>query len=494
MQIVLSLFHNGLEFIGHHILQYYTPKLLLQEKSNGPDNLYWFPANLLKATEEMFLPYVKFVVASCKNCSRPTYLTRSGLASEGRLYGLAAWGFSNHGIAQTFRCLRAMLQLFLGSQAVDFQKLLLFILSLFEYHILFASAWLQKNFKAIIVTIGPILSKLMGESDSAGYELKMEDLNKLITQILELLAHDLLCVEIGPHVEISGQKQEPTEAVLDDKAWPFMSASFWVHMSKLLEHQLSRFSEALDGNCSPRSLPVLELNGNNLQQQARLTSSNLVQFLKLMCSDISFYCSKQFATYLLQEVNISNRNTLSCFEDGLSQPGGDNKYLKSECAKLLDNGNKLLDLEKLRHICACLKITHGAFQQEYLNWLPYFKLKSSSGWSDAYARITSEFESEETWDKEDEFGSPRAIGSPLACLSPDHPFKTSGDNDTLDSNRVMPFQNPKEIYRRNGELLEVPLFSSPKCLPMDLYAFSPAIILGSGSVHKLHRSIPSRTC
>ncbi|KAH6791585.1 hypothetical protein C2S52_002062 [Perilla frutescens var. hirtella] len=450
--IVLSLYHNGLEFIGLYILQDYTPKFLSQEKSNGPDKLFWYPADLLTATEEMFLPYVKYVVASCKNCSRSTDLTLNSLASEGRLCWAAAWGFSNQGIAQTFSCLRAMLQLFLGSQAIDFQKLLIFILSLFEYHILFSSAWLQKNFKAIIVTIRPILSKLMGGSDS--YELKMEDLNKLTTEIVKMLAHDLLCVELGPHVETTGQNQEPTGAVPDDEAWHIMSASFWVHMSKFLEHQLSTLSEELDQNCSPRSFPVIELNGNNLQKQARLASSTLAQFLKLACSYISFYCSKQFATYLLQEIHISNRNNLSCFEGGLSQPGGDNNYQMSEYAKLLDNGNKLLDLEKLRHICADPKVIREAFQQEYLKSLPYFKQKLSSGWSDAYASITAEFESEETWDREDGLGSPHAIGSPLACLSPEHPFKTSADNDTGDSKRVMPFQNPKEIYRRNGELLE----------------------------------------
>lgn len=453
-QIVLSLYHNGLEFIGHNILQDYAPKFMSQEKSNGPDDLFWFPANWLKATEEMFSLYVKYVLTSCKNCTRSTYLAQDSLASEGRLCWLAAWSFSNQGILRAFKYLRAMLQLFLGSRAVDSQKLLLFILGLFEYHILFASSWLLKNSKAIIVTIGPILSNLLEGSDS--FELKAEELNKLITEIVEILGHDLLCVELGPHAEITGQKQEPTAAVPDTKAWHIMSAAFWVHLSKFLEH-LSSLPEVPDEISPSQSFPVLELNGNNLQQRARLASSTLVEFLRLTCSAISYNSSKQFAIYLLQEVNILNRNYLSCFEDGLSQPRGGNNNQMSEYAKLLDNGNGLPDFEKLRHICASPRILCGAFQDVYTNWLPYFKQNSSSGWNHAYTSITAELGSEETWDKEDGFGSPRAIGSPLACLSPDHPFKTSGDNDTCDSKRVMPFQNPKEIYRRNGELLEVPL-------------------------------------
>ncbi|KAL8499639.1 hypothetical protein ACS0TY_019572 [Phlomoides rotata] len=448
--IVLSLHHNGLEFIGLYILQEYAPEFLLQEKSNEPDNLF-LCSKLLKATEEMSCSYVKFVVASCKNCCRLTYMTQDCLASDGRFCWLSAWGFSNQGILHIFRYLRVMLQLFLRSYSKDFLKLPFTILGLFKYHVLFASVWLQKNFKAIIVTVRPILLKLMRGSGPS--VLKMEDLHKLTAEIVEILDHDLHCAELGTHIEIMEQKQEQNRAVPDDKTWNIMSASLWVHMSKFLEHQLNILFE--DESCSSPSPPALELDENNLQFPARLASSNLVEFLKLTCSDISFYCSKQFATYLFQEVNISNRNNYLYFEDGPSQPGADNNQM-DEYTELLDDDNKFPDLEKLWQVCTSPKISHGAFFQEYRNWLPYFKQKSSSAWNDAYASIKKEFESEETWDKEDRLDSPsRARGSPLACLSPDdHPFKSSGGKDVYDSKKIMPFQNPKEIYRRNGELVE----------------------------------------
>ncbi|KAK6137078.1 hypothetical protein DH2020_029177 [Rehmannia glutinosa] len=343
--IVLSLHQNGLEFIGQYILQDYIPKFLSQENSNGRDSLYFCPSNLLlKATEEISSLYVKYVVASCENFSRSKYFTRNSLAGEGRFCWLTAWGFSNQGIARTFWCLRAMLQLFLRSYSKESLKLLFTILGLYEYHVLFASAWLQRNFKALLITVRPILFTLM--RGSGAYEIKMEDLNKLTAEIMEMLAHDSLSVELVRHVEINGQKEEQSGAVPDDKIW-HASASLWVHISKFLEHQLSILSEVLDESCSSSSLPVLDIKDNNLQ-------------------------------------------------------------------------------------------------------------KSSSGWGDAYVSITREFESEETWDKEDRFGSPsNASGSPLACLAPDdHPFKSSGDKDLVDSKKFVPFQNPKEIYKRNGELLE----------------------------------------
>lgn len=228
-QIVLSLHHNDLEFIGLYILQDYIPEFLLQGKSTGPDHLF-LCSKLLKAIEEMSCSYVKFVVASCKNCCRLTYLTRDNLASDGRFCWLSAWGFSNQGILHIFRYLRAMLQLFLRSYSKDFLKLPLTILGLFEYHVLFASVWFQKNVKAIIITVRPILLKLMRGSGPS--VLKMEDLHKLIAEIVETLDHDLLCVDLETHIGTMKQKQEHNRAVPDDKTWNIMSASLWVHMSK----------------------------------------------------------------------------------------------------------------------------------------------------------------------------------------------------------------------------------------------------------------------
>ncbi|XP_020549231.1 uncharacterized protein LOC105173837 isoform X2 [Sesamum indicum] len=445
--IVLSLHHNGREFVGHYILVENIPKFLFQEKSSRPDNLLLCPSNLLlKATEEISCLYVKYVIASCKNCFCSTYLTRN---DESRFCWLGAWGFSNQGIAWTFWYLRAMLRLFLRSYSEDILMLLFPLLCLLKCHLLFASACLKKNFEALLLLVRPIMVKLMG--GGAANEIKIEDLTKLLADIVEILAHNSL-TDLGTHDQTNGEKQERSGVVPDDKIWHAANASLWMHMSRFLEHKLSTLPEVLDGSGSSPSQPDVDPNGNDLQLQVRLVSNTLVESLKLTCGVISFYSSKKFATYLLQ--NVSNR-TLLYFEDGLSLTGGEDNCQMSEDTKLLDRGNEL-DFEHLWNTCTDPNLIRGVFLQEYRNWLPYFKEKSFGGWRDAYVNIMREFKSEETCDKEDRLGSPsRARGSPLACLSPDdHPFKNSGDKDLYDPKRVVPFQNPKEIYRRNGELLE----------------------------------------
>ncbi|KAL6495596.1 hypothetical protein OROGR_030159 [Orobanche gracilis] len=451
--IVLSLHQNGLEFIGNHILRDYIQELQSEGRSNIPDNLLFSLSNvLLKATEEISCLYVKYVVVSCEKFSRPRYFTRNSLTGEGRFCWLAAWGFSNQGIARAFWCLRAMLQLFFRSYSNESLKLLFTILVLFEYHIIFASAWLHGNLKSLLISVRPVLLTLLRGSGT--YEIKVEDLDKLIDEIVKMLAHDSLSINLVGHVQINGQEQEQIGAVPDDKMW-HVSASLWVHMSRYLEYQLSILSEVLKKGCASSPVP-LELKDNNIQLELGLVTSTLAEFIKLTCIEVSLYCSKQFATYLLQEVNVLKGANLFELEDGLSQQGAEHNYQIIENIKLLDNDNKLLDFEQLWHICADLKLFRGAFLQEYRNWLLHFKLKSSIGWGDVHVSITREFESEQTWDKEDRLGSPsHASGSPLACLSPDdHPFIIVGDKDSNDPKRFMPFQNPKEIYKRNGELLE----------------------------------------
>ncbi|KAG8391959.1 hypothetical protein BUALT_Bualt01G0241500 [Buddleja alternifolia] len=490
--IVLSFRLNGLEFIGHYILQEYISEFQSQDKSDMSD-LFVYPSSLLLgAAEEISCLYVKYLLASCRNCSSSTYLTRNGLAGEGRTCWLTAWGFSNQGISWSFMCLRAMSQLFLRSYSQDYLKLLFTILDLFEYHVFFASAWLQKNFKALLVTVRPVLVALTG--GSTANEIKMENLNKLLAEIVQLLAHDSPCDELGTHVEVNGQKQEQNGGIMllvpDDNIWRIMSASLWVHMSKFMEHQLNSLPEVLVGSFSSTSLTILETGDKNLQQHAILVSSTLVEFLKLAYADILFYCSKRFANYLLQEVNESNQTNLLYLEDGPSRlRDEDNNLQVIESLKLSNNANKLLDFEQLWHICADPKIFRGAFLQEYLNWLPHFKQKSSSGWSDAYVSITREFESEEVSDKEDKLGSPsHASGSPLACLSPDdHPFKGFGHKDLHNGKKVMPFQNPKEIYKKNGELVEALCINSTDQCQAALASNKKGIIFFNWEDGDLHR-------
>ncbi|XP_051144791.1 uncharacterized protein LOC127260850 isoform X2 [Andrographis paniculata] len=449
--ILLYLHCNGLTIVGHSILQDCLREFLPQGMCNGTQNLIFSSSNLLlKATEEVSSLFVKYVAEACKNCYSSTLFASNRLSADGKFFWLSAWGFSNQGIVWSFWHLRAMLPLFLRFNSEEFYMLLSSFLDLFEFKILFASAWLQKNFKAVLETVRPILvTFIKGRSQ---HEIKMTELKTLSTEIVKLLTHDLSGYDLGVYVGNNGKNEQHSEEVPVDKIWHIMTASLWMHMSEFLHHQLSALSEELGESLPSPSLSPSDCNSNNLRMQCVSVSGILTDNLKFACIGVSSYCSKQFAAFLLHVTKESSQLNLFDSEDGLSRLGAANEYQLSE----ISNGRRFVDFEELWHFCNDPKVIHEALLQEYHNWLPYYKEKLSSGWGDAYINITREFESEEICDKEDRVGSPNhSSGSPLACLSPDdHPFKGSGDKDSHDSRRIMPFQNPKDIYKRNGELIE----------------------------------------
>ncbi|KAL2536324.1 transducin family protein/WD-40 repeat family protein [Forsythia ovata] len=442
--MVLFLHHNGLKFIGYSILHEYFPHYQPQEKSNGFDKvfLYPFPPNLLlKATEEISSIFAKYVVASCINCSRLTYLTKNSKGAKGRFPLSVSLEFSNQRLIRSLRCLQAMLQLFSRSYPTDLMKISSTVLCLFGYCIVFASAWLQRNARALVLIVKPFLTILT--SGHSSYEIKMEDLNKILTEIVVMLGHDSSTIDLGAYVQMNGwmreeQNEGPMPSMLEDERWQIIGASLWVHMSKFLEHQLNTLSEKLDDSCSSRTLAMSESEDTNLELQIGLVSSTLAKLLK--------------------RVDASNDTVLLGSQDGPSQQRAQDKDFTGgiECVNISNN-----DIESASEIlwrtCANSKAIQGAFVQENYNWLQITKQKSSNGWSNAYIRIMRECETEEASDKEDRSGSPSsAAGSPLACLSPDdHPFRSTEENDVYQKKKAVPFHNPKEIYRRNGELLEV---------------------------------------
>lgn len=353
-----------------------------------------------------------------------------------------------------------MLQLFSTSQPTDLMKRSSTVLCLFGYCIVFASAWLKRNARALVQIVKPFLTIL--SSEPASYEIRMEDLNKILVETVEMLGHDSSTIDLGAHVQMKGwMREERNEgsmfSVLEDERWQIMGASLWVHMSKFLEHQLNTLPEIIDDSCSSRSLVMSEPQDNNIQLQIGLVSTTLSKLLKVVCMHISLYQSQRFALYLIQRVDGCTGTVISGMQDGPSQQRAQDKDFTggNDGASILNNGTELAS-EELRRICANSKTIREAFVQENYNWLQIAQQKSSNGWSDAYISIMRECETEETSDK-DRAGSPSsAAGSPLACLSPDdHPFRSTGENDVYHKKKAVPFHNPKEICKRNGELLEV---------------------------------------
>lgn len=468
-------------FIGYHVLLCCTSKVPFQEKSNAPDGPLLYPnvpRLLLKATEEMSYLFSRYMASSIITCShfesRPT---ERNVTCENRYGWLVAWGFYMQGLIQSLRSLRAALKLFSDFCAEDLIKIPFTVLDLCEYYIYFASAWLQQNLKGLIMVAKPLLVKYTnGETPC---EISTEDLSKLLRQMAELLTDNLSLDAVGDASQITKPIQHEhvrdiMHSIPEDERWQIIGASLWGHMSDFLMHHLNSLPEKLDESYPFRPQCRLssfvsdstrsELDSNNTEIKIELVSVVLAKLLKITLSHVSSYFEKQLALFLLQKIrDRSNSPTLLWLEEfSPTQPEAHNKHVHGlESPNTTCNGTELSAAEVLWDMCADPKIIRGCFAQGDSKWTQYINLKDNKRWSDVYINVVGECETEETCNREGGLGSTSAtssvVGSPVGDPSLDnHSFLSSG-KDTTSKKKVMPFHNPKEIYKRNGELLEVTL-------------------------------------
>ncbi|EPS66394.1 hypothetical protein M569_08396, partial [Genlisea aurea] len=349
--VVLHTCQNGLDFIGHHILEDLKQKYVGKE-TGVAFAMFMSPFNLLKATEEFSCLFAKYVFLSCKNCSNSAYWYTDYVASEGRPCWLAAWGFSNQGIAYSFWYVKAMLRLFLCSSSE--RCLMLFnILDLFLCHLLFALAWLMGNSRSLILAVRPILMALI--SGGSAYDTQIKNSLELLAQVLELLTPNLHAAEFGMEVGINGQKLEQIEVPPDDLIRHIAHSSFWMHVSGFLTDQVVRLSTSAD---------AIEQDSNKLIA-IRTISNSLTDFLKISCSNVSFYCSKQFALCLLQKANISGIANLLQSEDFLARLEAVGSYKINKNMKWMDSDDNLLGFESLLKMFTDPEVIHGDILREY---------------------------------------------------------------------------------------------------------------------------------
>lgn len=452
VQIVISLSNNGLSFIGYSILHGYASQYSSQDKGVAFDSflLYPFESKLLqKATEEMSCIFSRYIVACCITCSQPkTCSTRSNATGENRFGLLAAWEFYMQGLMWSLWRLRATMKLFSGSCVEDHIRIHSIILDLSEYCVYVASAWLQRNYKALILIVKPLL--LTCTNGYVPYEITRADMKKLFHQIEELLAHNTLSDNMGS----AGQFKKATQhdqgeviisAIPEDVRWQIIRAALWGHISAFLKHQLNSFPEKLEDSysfgpfyrlSSLSDTDISEPDGNNMHKQMRLVSVVLAKLLKTTYAQISSSCIKQLASFLLQKMEDGSiEPTLLWLESfNESNPRSLHTNLSQD---VMNVENDLPASEMLWDYFADPKVIREGLAQENIELQRYIKPKASKEWSDIFMGITGP-----------------GIGDPVP-LPAELLLRVSS------TEKVMPFQNPKEVHRRNGELLEVHLLSFP---------------------------------
>lgn len=465
-KIVLFLYNNGLQYVGYHIFCVCVSRFLSPDESYRFDAFLSHPHKLCFRMSEEVSTVSRFIVSSSISCSHlKMSSTKSGTATESRSHLLVALEFYQWSLIWSLRCIRATMKLFFGSPTEDILYMPLKVIDIAEYYVYFASSWSQMNLSRLALITKPILIRFSQEDTPQ--EILKEDLNGIISEIRKILADELPFNDIGAFEINEEMQHEQAGDILvkipEDYRWLVIVVSFWGQISSVLKNLLDLFIKKLEESSSVQSprgfslptMPTLSVVGPDVK--AIHLSTAVLPFSKLLdvtCSHISLYCAKQLASHLLLKGDTRITTILLSAEEDYSESLSQSKYFSQrfDSVNIWQNEGDLSPQEIFWRICADPKIIPG-FVKENLKWFECIKKKSSGGWGDLHISILKECEGGEIAREDDRLGSPhKATGSPVACLTPnEHPFIASGGKDT---EKVVPFNTPTEIYKRSGELLE----------------------------------------
>lgn len=471
VQIFLSLSNNSLGHIGYSLLQDYSSKYTSQEQGRLDICLICpLPELLLKVLEEVLHSLSRYIIVCGMSYLYPEPCSMIGDVVSEHGFGLVQplklykWSF-----IWSLWYVRDMMALVSVSFQQDFERNPFTILDLFEFFLYFSSFWIQRNFRGLTMVLKPLV--IACDKRHASHEIEMKDLRETLYQNLEILAHDTLVIDAASlHInerQLYKQFGDLLPSVPEEKGLQNLGLSLWGTVSNILEYQLSLIPlEPRDClfECHDRiqKASPSTIHGGNMSFQIELAAV-LARLLKVTCGHISAYCAKQLASFLLQRVPRSAH-----LWPEYRTPVKNLDHIIDN-AEVLSNEDELSASKMFWSICTEIWKVNGNFLQENAKLLQHIKQKSLNGWYEVYPVIMRECEAEETCDKEDRLDSPSsAAGSPLACLSPnDHPFLNSSGKYADHPKKIFPFNNPKEICRRNGELLEVTLHPKQLFLKID---------------------------
>lgn len=470
--VSVLLCNYGLLFIGYDILHGCASQVQSQNKNDTVDSSLLYPPlheSLSKAAEQISLLCSRFTAACSITCCRSKIsCLGSGMSAERRPKQVDSLGYLFESLRQSLWNLRATLRIVYNFNAEDPSMKLLIVLDLFELYMHLSSAWLQKNSRALLLMVQALL--VTHTNGHNPYEADIMSLKKILPKIRELVDQksllddktEGLLASNGVKVEQSGHV---IHSIPEDERWQIIGPCLWQHMTRYTKQKLDSVSDMPEDDyvpgvsCGPVSSTALrsmnlESDSNILTPEIRLVSWNLAKLLKTTITLLSSYHVKQLASFLWQKVENGLPVTSLLWLKESTQPQPRGLYQSTINVDAMKNIDKLSISEMLWDICADAKIISEGFVNEKIDLSHFFDHKSSKAWSDKNIGL-GVHETEESNDSMLHGSSAGYEGGfPGRNLFRDGPTFLSSWRKDKCTNEATTFQQPKEIYKRNGELLE----------------------------------------
>ncbi|XP_011650671.1 uncharacterized protein LOC101204824 isoform X2 [Cucumis sativus] len=453
--MLLFLCNLGLQFIGNDIVRGFTSQECPDDKNL---TTYSFLVHrllhkaLLKTAREISFSASRYTIA----CSLSFH------GGEIRSKCLDTWWYYLQGLLLSLQGVRAALRTTHDSLNDDRVSKLLTILDLVEYNLYFTSAWLLRDSRCLLKMVQLLLA-----NEQSPHDVEIERLKQLLSQFGELIAQNLSSDVDHNHEILEGMANEEYDDIVHsipgDERWHIIGACLWHHMSKFIKHKLTTltnkskegsFSGITLGNLNswvPCLSTVKSDQNDILKNMIELISKNFTSLLTIVLAQASSYQLKQLVSFLQYKLDQRLCVATVVWFEQFSKSSEHKKHHADEMYNI-DMCNKG-EFETLWNITSNPNLVSECFAHEKVHLLHCFDRKLSKRWTDIYNGTTRP---EETCSREGALINSSAsdtIGSPGKLLRSGRTL-VSSEKELATLDDVMPFQKPKEIYRRNGELLE----------------------------------------
>lgn len=321
------------------------------------------------------------------------------------------------------------------------------IFDLLEFSVEFAFTWCRKDVKKLIMLIRPILDAIV--TGDSSIPVKLDELMKILRQNFCGTSNNGSCQ--GRLLTHSEDSMPP----LDEK-WHVVSACLWIHLSTFVKKYLNNFlvTDSLEDDCSMLDIDLINLS-----------PFLVAKFVMNSLDCISSSLTKQFASFLRHKMlkNLPSNILILLDANNCSQPGSLNYFQSQQIGNLDVPDNK--DDESLFNLLWEISVKPqdicAGFVNGRVDCFPYNNPKLCGFWKVMERGILVEEKSDASLNGSSEDksngaapnnGTGRGLNSRIIVT--DGPLDTERKHPS-DERAISYFNYPRELIKRNGELLEV---------------------------------------
>ncbi|CAO2835453.1 unnamed protein product [Amaranthus hypochondriacus] len=427
-KIMFALDDAKLLLHGYYV---FTSQVHLPSTSHGDYMSSWLSKNFVKASDYLSFSLPRFFIASAIASTQMLASSKQSLSVASAYCGFSFLEFYMQGLMLSISSLRAMLQC---------------------------------NHKALDAML-----QLMSSTDENNGETDIVSLRIILGHAVKVL-----CLETqnlngflgsrGLHQENGGDTMYITNITTEDEKWIILRFCLWHHLSKFVEIKLNQLSGKLP--CDPVANTAAVDSSLSSDIDGVSSFQNIIQVLTIFIETIGNtftnllpHLARQLAVFLRQKVEDGTSKSILVWLEEFHQstPGMLHEHLDRSTSTLevLEIGNSCPEL--LAQISSCPRTVDEMLAQISIKMPELIHGKVCKRWNHLRFSMSKGLEKLESYKQEGIFdGSPRynKSKSPSSGSEQNHNLMGSDKKEPAVTKKVVPFNNPKEIYRRTGELLE----------------------------------------